>query len=385
MGTTSRNAKIIDLIRDQAEKYQDKVYTVGMLRLTTSLLSQLTSGYIRNSIQQIPNYYSQFRNKIFRDENQNFFEKTLIAMIKEKKYISVIELDIIIFIMLGNIRNYFNRNLRLLTENTNNDILENVKSIYKNVVNVDEATDFSVITLGCMYYLCNPHIKSFTLTGDLMQRITLFGITEWNNLDYLRIQTELKYLHKVYRQSYKLLEMAKCLYTQFVGKPEFDSAFEPDENEPSPLIYQTTENEIFKEWITKRILEIDSITQHKASIALFVADDSAIDPLGDLLDESLADNTLYIERCKDGKILSNESKIRIFSVEHIKGLEFEAVFYINIDDIFVKYPELIDKFLYVGLTRAGSFLGITYKKEFPPPLECIRDLLSEGDWHWLIE
>lgn len=345
----------------------------------------MTAGYIRNFIQLIPSYYAQFRNKIFRDENQSYFEVELLQEIKDKKYISEIEADILIFNILGNTREYYNKNLKQLADGTNSDVTGIIKEFYKNIINVDEATDFSSVTLGCMYYLCNPFIKSFTLAGDPMQRVTLEGIQNWNDLDYLVIEFQLKHLHKVYRQSYKLLTMAKHLYKQFVGEPQFDSAFPPDENEPAPLIFKSSDKEEFKKWLVNRIIEIYRITEDKASIALFVADDTLIDPLGDLITESLADNSFEVERCKGGKILSNSSKIRIFSIEYIKGLEFEAVFYINIDEIFNLHPNLIDKYLYVGLTRAGSFLGITYTHEFPKPLECIKGLLEESDWNWLIE
>lgn len=384
ISSDSMNGKIIELLGELKERFSDKFSLIGTLRLTSKLTNQLTSGYIRNFVQLIPNYYSQFRNKILKEESQDYFEFSLITDIKEKKYISEIETDIIIFNMLGNTREYLNKNLRQLREKASSDYLEIIKSIYKNIVSVDEATDFSSITLGCMNYLCNPLIKSFTVSGDPMQRVTLYGIQNWDSIDYLKLKTQVKYLSKVYRQSHKLLEIAKRLYKQFVGEPQFVSAFEADDNEPAPLIYHNRNDGMLKEWITKRIIEIYQITEGKASIALFVADDSKIDPLADLISEDLMDNcTLQVELCKQGKILSTNSKVRIFSIEYIKGLEFEAVFYINIDDIFKLHPNLIDKYLYVGITRAGSFLGITYKDVFPEPLNCIEDLLTKSDWAWL--
>lgn len=49
----------------------------------------------------------------------------------------------------------------------------------------------------------------------------------------------------------------------------------------------------------------------------------------------------------------------IFEVEHIKGLEFEAVFFMNIDELSVTVPELFKRYIYVGATRAATFLGLT--------------------------
>ncbi len=98
----------------------------------------------------------------------------------------------------------------------------------------------------------------------------------------------------------------------------------------------------------------------------------------------MSDNNLEVEKCKEGKILSVGSKIRIFSVEYIKGLEFESVFFINIDEIYKRKPTReFDKYLYVGLTRAGSFLAITYKEQFPDSLNFLKDSFKKGDWSWL--
>jgi len=64
--------------------------------------------------------------------------------------------------------------------------------------------------------------------------------------------------------------------------------------------------------------------------------------------------------------------VRVFAVEHIKGLEFEAVFYANIDQMAEKATNLIERYLYVGLSRARSFLGMTYTTQFPRRLDCVR-------------
>jgi hypothetical protein len=49
----------------------------------------------------------------------------------------------------------------------------------------------------------------------------------------------------------------------------------------------------------------------------------------------------------------------LFDVQHIKGLEFEAVFFVGLDRLAQRYPDLFEKYLYVGATRAAMFLGMT--------------------------
>lgn len=381
--SSSISGKIVELVKDDLAKIRDSLLKVGERRVALKNANLLTKGFVRNMIVQIPVLYSQFRNILMKKDNQRYYNETFMDEIKEKKYIAEIEADIIAYHMLNNARYYFSRNGKALRENTNIDVLENIKSEYKNIVCVDEATDFPGITLGCMNCLCHPDIKSFTLAGDPMQRITENGITNWEDVKHFVPKYEVKQLKKVYRQSHKLLELAKQLYKTYVGEPTFESALGPDKYEPDALMYHNKDNESLINWLVKRILEVYKITGGKVSIALFVAEESMIDNLADILEESLEDNSLEVERCRMGKIISNNSKVRIFSIEYIKGLEFEAVFLIDIDKISISHPNLIDKYLYVGLTRAGSFMAISYSGEFPKELDCVKDRFKSGDWSHL--
>jgi hypothetical protein len=50
--------------------------------------------------------------------------------------------------------------------------------------------------------------------------------------------------------------------------------------------------------------------------------------------------------------------VRVFDVQRIKVLEFEAVFFVGVDELAVHPPTQVDKHLYVGATRA-TYLGLT--------------------------
>lgn len=85
--------------------------------------------------------------------------------------------------------------------------------------------------------------------------------------------------------------------------------------------------------------------------------------------------SLTAEACKDGKSLGDAHGVRVFSVEHIKGLEFEAVFFVGVDELASKKPDLFDKYLYVGVTRAATYLGMTCSTTLPRVLEPIKELM----------
>ena len=70
----------------------------------------------------------------------------------------------------------------------------------------------------------------------------------------------------------------------------------------------------------------------------------------------------------------------VFDVQHIKGLEFEAVFFVSVDELALRQPELFDKYLYVGSTRAATYLGLTCGgPELPSSINELTNLFKP-DW-----
>jgi DNA helicase IV len=72
--------------------------------------------------------------------------------------------------------------------------------------------------------------------------------------------------------------------------------------------------------------------------------------------------------------------VRVFDVQHIKGLEFEAVFFVDVDKLALERPDLFDKYLYVGATRAATYLGLTVSGPMlPDKLAPLADAFT-SDW-----
>ena len=68
--------------------------------------------------------------------------------------------------------------------------------------------------------------------------------------------------------------------------------------------------------------------------------------------------------------------MRVFDIQHIKGLEFEAVFFAGIDTLAQEKPDLFDRYLYVGATRAATYLGLVCRGGLPEKLEPTRPLFD---------
>ena len=82
---------------------------------------------------------------------------------------------------------------------------------------------------------------------------------------------------------------------------------------------------------------------------------------------------------KNGQVVGHQNEVRVFDVQHIKGLEFEAVFFVDLDQLPEQKADLFPSYLYVGSTRAATYLGITCRMSLPPLLRPIKSSFTS---HW---
>jgi UvrD-like helicase C-terminal domain len=134
------------------------------------------------------------------------------------------------------------------------------------------------------------------------------------------------------------------------------------------------------QWLADRIHEVERGIGRLPSIAVFVDGDDLIDPLIDATRPLLEARNIPIVGCKEGRVAGDDQEVRVFDVQHIKGLEFEAVFFIGIDRLADRIPDLFQRFLYVGVTRAATYLGLTCERELPTQLEPLRPNFGAADW-----
>jgi len=375
---SSIHAEIVEIIKFFLPE-KDHLVEIGKKVVDGKATNILTRGYT-NLLNRVPQYYQRFRLEKLKTDSP-LLEKKFEKEIKERK-ICEHEIDLMIFVILRNAQKIFEKNINLLEENSKVDLLEEIKIKYATQIAVDEVTDFSSIQIGCIYHLAHPRFKSVALSGDLMQRVTDFGLAEWKECNFVSGRFEIYTVDTVYRQSPKLLRIAEVLYEKNIGqKAPFASAFHLNETDPEPLKFNSqNDNELLGQWISDRIVEIFNINKSLPSTAIFVSDDDQIDQAIKIIEKPLNENSIEIKGCQKGEILGSENKVRIFSVKYIKGLEFESVFFLNINEISERVPKLVDKYLYVGLSRAASFLAITYNNSFPDEIKHVENYFIEGNW-----
>jgi len=377
---------------------------IAQKRLFQKYFSQIIAGVESNTLKTIPNFYKFFRINYLLPNKEKFINSNAneifdlliygdsikrddkVFLQHKNNRITSEETDFIIYLVLNIIRKIHTIDKNYYT-NSKNSFIEYYKYINKHIVAIDEATDFSALQLACMSMLSNPDFNCITLSGDLMQRMTNVGIQNWKEFELIFPNIIYHTLNNCYRQSYKLLELTKLIYRNSTKQePLYYSNYEFSVDDPFPLYIKSENVDDKIEWLANRILDIrENYEESKVTptIAIFVDEDSVIDLLYEKLTEQDILSNIKIEPCKDGKVLGSGSNFRIFNVKYIKGLEFEAVFFFDIDKIETKFPDILDKILYVGLSRASLYLGVTMQNYFPLSLKYLENefkLVNEYKW-----
>ena len=186
------------------------------------------------------------------------------------------------------------------------------------------------------------------------------GITDWNQLRHplLFEKLDVKNLIISYRQSQELLDLADLIYLEELGDVSPYTCYLKGEKTPKPLWLECEDIDDKAQWIADRVMEIVKTYDYVPTIAIFTIDKHKAEDLKESLDEcdNLIKAGIDVKVCSDNT-LEGEKTLRIFPIDQVKGMEFEAVFFYDIDDI--ESTSLINKYLYVGLSRASMYLAVT--------------------------
>lgn len=352
---------------------------------TRGLITKFVDGSgdsVDPTLRRIPIVYQEYRLR--SSETSGFYRAAAAGAVNDKR-VDPLELDSLIYTALTTLRESFAG--REIFQRTGNSMTQRLINEFRYVIAVDEATDFSAVELACMKLLAHPLFDCATFAGDLMQRMTSQGIGDWKEISELAPSPEMHELKLSYRQSRKLLRIAARLFEKSIGQPApFSAGYGEKPDDPDALWYQNQSSQDQSRWITERIGEVYRICdQTLPSVAVLVAEEADVRSVADLLREPLLEAYgIETEACLEGRILGTQAKVRVFSVQFIKGLEFEAVFFLGADRMAALSPDLIHRYLYVGLTRARSFLALTTHAEFPQALSHVREFFKQGTWEHLL-
>lgn len=332
----------------------------------------------RDLFSGIPRQYARLR----RSQVATLLSDEALTSVRHNR-LSPAELDVIILTMLTVARRYFEHDRKRLRGDTPS-WLSGVRERYVSQVFVDEATDFSAVQLAATIELTHPTLRSWFASGDFRQRITPHGIRAIEELDWisratgLRDKIDVREVTIGYRQTRRLELLASALSGKERVSPPDSSQL--DAEEPWPLLREHATGLDLARWIAERLAEVERASSQLPSVAVFVDGEHRIDPLVESLRPALRRLSINVRACRDGNDIGDSQEVRVFDVRHIKGLEFEAVFFVGLDSLATSLPELFDRFLFVGTTRAATFLAATCEGSFPAALEPIRAHFSSDRW-----
>lgn len=366
----------------------DNINKIGELAYFIKYFEKSTRGVVSNLFQPIPNLYKQFRKQIVLNGsklwNVELLNKIINSDEPKNKRLHPNEQAFLIYFLNQLIKKCYKIS-KPKTKSLRHSYIDAYHAFSRPVIGVDEATDFHLIDLLAISSLSDFEISSVTYSGDLMQRLTENGLRSWDDLKLFDSTFQVKELAVSYRQSPTLLTLAEKIYEKATGnKAEYISHMELSDDEPKPLLFINTDEQEKIKWIAERIVEIHTAYGDlKPSIAIFLQNESEIEQFSNQLAEvdRLANVGLRVKACNKGQVLGDENMIRVFSLEYIKGLEFQAVFFHNIQDALAQSnQEMVLKNIYVGLSRAAFYLGIT-ASEKPTDLIYLDELFTEKvDW-----
>jgi len=348
--------------------------------ILTKLIKELRdfaeSLSLKNFYALIGDGYRNFR------ETPEIFEKYFQSQTKDSVLsakISAQEQSVLLYHAVEFVRKFID--LLPIDGNGVPDAIRQIRARMKPIITIDEAADFSPLEIACMERFALPRIGGVSICGDLMQRVTQDGLQAWEDLAEMSGTYDSYELSLSYRQTATLFEIANKLHRQMTKKESnYRSANAPSSNDPQPLSKKCPNLSDAGEWIAGLIEEIlGSNGNRLPGMAILVPDKETVEVFKVEISKRLTPMAVRVEGSQDGNSLGSESNVRIFPVENIKGLEFEVVFYVGIDRMAALHGDLIDKFLYVGLSRARRFLALAHETEFPKELSCIEPMFRSGN------
>ena len=136
---------------------------------------------------------------------------------------------------------------------------------------------------------------------------------------------------------------------------------------PEAIAYISNDLHDKIDWLEDRIKEIyRAYGNSLPSIAIFLSDEQRVYNFTQLLKgtDFFEDNGIKVIDGSQGETLGTSEQVRVFPIDKVKGMEFDVVFFIDIDDKLWDI-DLLKRYMYVGVSRAAFFLGVTLTHDDP--------------------
>lgn len=229
--------------------------------------------------------------------------------------------------------------------------------IYSHVV-VDEAQDLSYVQIRCLKAIT----KTMTIIGDTNQSLLMdCGQMNWNHVItsiYRPSTIDFLELTKSYRSTAEIIEVAKgILATEF---PKESQRLESVNRHGAPVIWAKVDGGVgLLEHMISTLAKWRSLHKRICIIAKDVTRASKLLPH---LKQSFSDVKLITH---SDEVVGEG--IFVMAAHEVKGMEFDAIYLMNVDATNYPQTKFYSKLLYTLVTRAQQELAISYNVT-PSPL-----------------
>ncbi|RAL26860.1 HelD family protein [Thermoflavimicrobium daqui] len=219
---------------------------------------------------------------------------------------------------------------------------------------IDEAQDFSPLQVAVLQEYCPS--GSFTILGDILQNI--FGgqgIRHWNEFQSLFPIQKVRFyqLQRSYRSTTEIIQFANQVIDPYRG--EIERAIPVFRSGDPVQCFQMNSFQEIMTWVQ------DAFSQGSHTVAVVTPTEMrAKEAYRMLMNAELKPNLITSQQ---DQYLGGLSVAPIYLV---KGMEFDAVILLDVDDQFYPENEQCAKLLFVGCTRALHRLSLAYQKEISP-------------------
>jgi DNA helicase-2/ATP-dependent DNA helicase PcrA len=226
---------------------------------------------------------------------------------------------------------------------------------------IDEAQDLSFMHFAVL----KKFTKTMTILGDLDQSIYIgYGQENWTDL--LRFisndeRSMILNLNTSYRSTKEIIEAAdKVLTNQFNIRHQ---KITPINRSGKPVEFQKISDG--EELLNQIKKTIDDWKRQYKRIAIIHNDEQKATTLADFLREDFIGDVVYVSPDKDVQ----HEFISVITSYDSKGMEFDAVILVNVNNNSFPKDDLHARLLYVLMTRAQKELKIFYQDTPSPLLE----------------
>lgn len=374
------NANLYNVIKPLLD--EEKLSLLGEMAYFNKYFYPVITNAENFLFSKLTKAYRDFRKKTYKQQASGW-NHDILAKIIEKKKNNALHPDeqSLLLGFINNIILSIAKSNPLQFERMKHKYVEAYRLLCRPVIGIDEATDYVLVDYYAMASLRHYDVSSFTLTGDVMQCLRNNGITNWQALGQELIfpKVEVHNLSISYRQSAELLKLAKYLYQSTMAEEApYKCYLQNIAGVPAPLWMESDDEYEKAEWIVERVLDIFHHYGFMPSIAIFVSSEDEARKLYDSIVEigSLEENAIKVLNCSNGLSMSDTDAVRIFPLDQVKGMEFEAVFFHNIDAL----KDMANNYLYVGLSRATFYMGVTSNCLNSEDLIELKSHFTQGDW-----